>query len=185
MNRNDLIEYKRKILENKAKKYNVSSSSIWHSYALTLLNINLPISKEDLEKIINKEDFINSIEKEIENIVLELNEKKIDYDKLGIEFFPCIFINEEREILKDVIMLSYPRIYIKNNERKSYLNLGKDLSSIVKYSEFLNKIKTLEYDINYNSFDELKEEIKNKKEVSLCIDIDFNLENTKINILAN
>ena len=186
MNKDDLIKLKDTLIyESKYKKYGRYSPK---GNRTRLIDDVKTI--EEINKNINTQEAVEKIESLLVNFVKDLISRGEDFKRINVSIFGDVFASEfflrklsyhgektrisKNDILDDIIPLGVSFTAFKNDDKSSVVNFDDSYDiGIIKYSDFVNIMGMLDYDISIKTFDKFVLDVCSMSPIGPKIVIDF------------
>ena len=186
MNKDDLIKLKDTLIyESKYKKYGRYSPK---GNRTRLIDDVKTI--EEINKNINTQEAVEKMESLLVNFVKDLISRGEDFKRITVSIFGDVFASEfflrklnyhgektrisKNDILDDIIPLGVSFKAFKNDDKSSVVNFDDSYDiGIIKYSDFVNIMGMLDYDISIKTFDKFVLDVCSMSPIGPKIVIDF------------
>ena len=186
MNKDELIKLKDTLIyESKYKKYGRFSPN---GNRIGLIDDAKMI--EEIYKKVDTQDAVNKMEALLVNFVKDLISRGEDFKRITISIFSDVFASEfflrkfnyhservritKNDVLDDIIPLGVSFSAYKNDDKSSLINYDDSYDiGIIKYSDFVKIMNSLDYDISIKTFDKFIDDVCSTSPIGPKIIIDF------------
>lgn len=145
---------------------------------LEKLDLGLYSNLEEIDSKIDTEYCLSFVEAISEVMILD-NQDDIP-EEFVIEFDAFVFSTNDNKPLTDRVILKDSKYYYRDHfDRKKEFTRYSNVfykSGIVKYNEFVSEIKALGYEINYDSFNDLYNNIEPNSPLKVRINLRLSLD---------